>query len=80
MDGAGEDGYPVPMSDIVVGSDVWVGAGAWILSGVEIGHGAVIGAGAVVRTDVPPYGIVAGNPARPLRRRGEPAAGVEPTP
>ena len=41
MEGAGEDGFPEPVGDIVVGSDVWVAAGAWILSGVRIGDGAV---------------------------------------
>lgn len=64
MEGAGEDGFPELVGDIVVGSDVWVAAGAWILSGVRIGDGAVIGTGAVVRSDVPPYGIIVGNPAR----------------
>jgi chloramphenicol O-acetyltransferase type B len=72
MDGAGDDGFPDPVGDIVVGSDVWVGAGAWILSGVQIGHGAVIGTSAVVRTHVPPYGIVAGNPARLVGHRHTP--------
>lgn len=69
LPGAGKDGYPEQVGDIVVGSDVWVGAGAWILSGVTIGHGAVIGAGAVVRAPVPPYGVVVGNPARLVGHR-----------
>jgi acetyltransferase-like isoleucine patch superfamily enzyme len=55
--------------DVDIGSDVWIGAGATILSGVTVGDGAVIGARAVVSRDVPPYGIVAGNPARLVRRR-----------
>lgn len=55
--------------DIVVGNDVWIGFEAVILSGVTIGDGAVIGARAVVTKDVPPYTIVAGVPARPLRLR-----------
>ena len=58
---------------IVVGDDVWIGANAMILSGVTIGQGAVIGAGAVVSSDVPPYAIVAGNPARVVRYRFAPA-------
>lgn len=51
----------------VIGSDVWIGLGALIKSGVNVGHGAVIGGGAVVSEDVPPYAVVAGNPAT-LRR------------
>lgn len=55
--------------DVVIGSDVWIGHRATILSGVNIGDGAVIGAGSLVAGDVPPYAIVAGNPARILRYR-----------
>jgi serine acetyltransferase len=47
----------------------WVGHDALILSGVTIGRGAVVAAGAVVTRDVPPYWIVAGNPATPVRQR-----------
>lgn len=55
--------------DIVIGSDVWIGYEAVILSGVTIGDGAVIGARAVVTKDVPPYTIVGGVPAKPIRKR-----------
>jgi len=55
--------------DIVVGNDVWIGYEAVILSGVTIGDGAIIGARAVVTKDVPPYTIVGGVPAKPIRRR-----------
>lgn len=55
--------------DTVVGSDVWIGQNAVILPGVHIGDGAVVGANSVVGSDVAPYTIVAGNPARPVRRR-----------
>ena len=60
-----------------IGNDCWVGMGAKVLSGVTIGDGAIVGAGAVVTRDVPPYAVVAGNPARILRevvpRRGRDA-------
>ena len=55
--------------DIVIGNDVWIGYEAVILSGVTIGDGAIIGTRAVVTRDVPPYTIVGGVPARPIRRR-----------
>ena len=54
---------------VEVGHDVWIGHGAIVLPGVTIGNGAVVGAGAVVTEDVPPYTIVAGVPAEPIRRR-----------
>lgn len=65
----GLDGYHATRGDVWIGSDVWLGSGAIILSGVKIGHGAVVAAHAVVTRDVPPYGIVGGNPARTLRLR-----------
>jgi len=55
--------------DVAIGNDVWIGQGVTILSGVRIGDGAVLGAQSVVTKDVPPYAIVAGNPARVLRYR-----------
>jgi carbonic anhydrase/acetyltransferase-like protein (isoleucine patch superfamily) len=54
---------------VVVGPDVWIGHNAIVLPGRRIGTGAAIGAGAIVTKDVPDYMIVAGNPARPIRRR-----------
>jgi len=54
----------ITKGNIIVKDDVWIGYGAIILSGVTIGQGAVIAAGAVVTKDVPPYAIVAGNPAQ----------------
>ena len=55
--------------DIMIGNDVWIGYEAVILSGVTIGDGAVIGCRAVVTKDVPPYTIVGGVPANPIRKR-----------
>ena len=55
--------------DIVLGNDVWTGFESVIMSGVTIGDGAIIGARAVVTKDVPPYTIVGGAPARPIRKR-----------
>lgn len=54
---------------VTIGHDVWIGRAAIVLPGRSIGNGAVVGAGAVVTRDVAPYTIVAGNPARPIRRR-----------
>jgi len=54
---------------VEVGHDTWIGHGAIVLPGVTVGNGAVVGAGAVVARDVPPYTVVAGVPAEPIRRR-----------
>lgn len=63
------DSYHRTRGDVTIGSDVWLASGATIMSGVRVGHGAVIGARSVVSRDVPPYAIMAGNPARLARRR-----------
>ena len=55
--------------DIIIGNDVWIGYEAVILSGITIGDGAMIGTRAVVTKDVPPYAIVAGNPAKIIKYR-----------
>ena len=55
--------------DTVIGNDVWIGQNAVILPGVHIGDGAIIGANSIVGSDVDPYTIVVGNPAKPLRKR-----------
>jgi hypothetical protein len=52
-----------------IGHDVWIGHGAIVLPGRSVGTGAVVAAGAIVTKDVPAYTIVAGNPARPVKRR-----------
>jgi len=53
---------------VVLGDDVWIGARATLLTGARIGSGAIVGAGAVVDFEVPPGAVVAGNPARIVRR------------
>jgi chloramphenicol O-acetyltransferase type B len=64
-------GHPKTKGDVLIGSDVWLGRQCVIGSGVEIGHGAVVGTRAVVTKNVPPYAIVAGNPASIIRYRFE---------
>lgn len=66
---AGIPGSDATRGDVVIGHDVWLGSQCMILSGVTIGHGAAVAARAVVTRDVPPYAIVAGNPARVVRLR-----------
>lgn len=55
--------------DIVIGNDVWIGYEAVVLAGVTIGDGAIIGTRAVVTKNVPPYTIVGGVPAKPIKKR-----------
>lgn len=55
--------------NIIIGNDVWIGYEAVIMAGVTIGDGAIIGTRAVVTKDVPPYTIVGGVPAKPIRKR-----------
>ncbi|RAI36799.1 chloramphenicol acetyltransferase [Rhodoplanes serenus] len=54
---------------VTIGHDVWIGHAAIVLAGRNVGTGAVVAAGAIVTKDVPDYTIVAGNPARIVRRR-----------
>jgi acetyltransferase-like isoleucine patch superfamily enzyme len=61
--------YALSKGDVVIGNDVWIGHGATILSGIKIGDGAIIGTRAVVTHNVLPYSIVAGNPAREIKKR-----------
>lgn len=63
---------PPPGPDTLVGNDVWLGRDARVLPGAQIGDGVIVGAGAVVGGLVPPYSVVAGNPARVVRARFAP--------
>ena len=54
---------------IAIGHDVWIGHGAMVMPEVTVGHGAVIAAAAVCTRDVAPYTVVAGVPAKPVKRR-----------
>lgn len=64
-----EPGYDRFTDECVIGNDVWIAANACICRGVTVGDGAVIAAGAVVTHDVEPYTIVAGIPAKPIKKR-----------
>lgn len=55
--------------DTIIGNDVWIGYEAVVMPGVKIGDGCIIGTRAVVTKDIPPYTIVGGVPAKPIRRR-----------
>jgi len=72
LPGALDDGHPETKGPIVIGNDVWLGRNSLILSGVTIGDGAVVAAGAVVASDVPPYAIAGGVPAKVIRYRFRP--------
>ncbi|HUU73083.1 MAG TPA: acyltransferase [Burkholderiales bacterium] len=63
-----KDWARVERAAVRIGNRAWIGLNVIILKGVEIGEGAVVGAGSVVSRDVPPWTVVAGNPARPIRQ------------
>lgn len=58
--------------DTIVGNDVWIGYESVVMPGVQIGHGAIVAARSVVVTNVKPYTVVGGNPAKPLKERFAP--------
>jgi acetyltransferase-like isoleucine patch superfamily enzyme len=62
-----KDWKGIKRAPVMIGDKAWIGFNAIILPGVTVGEGAVVGAGSVVTKDVPPYTIVAGNPARIIR-------------
>ena len=75
-----KDWSHVEIAPVVIADKAWIGCNAIILKGVTIGEGAVVGAGAVVTGDVAPYTVVAGNPARLIRRLDVPRPAAKPTP
>ena len=60
--------YPRIVKPVVIKSGTWIAPGSIILAGVTLGENCVVSAGSVVASDVPPYTVVAGNPARAVRR------------
>ena len=63
-----KDWRNVSVKPVIIKAKVWLGFNVIVLRGVTIGEGAIVGAGSVVTKDVPPYTIVAGNPARVIRQ------------
>jgi acetyltransferase-like isoleucine patch superfamily enzyme len=57
----------IKVAPVIIGNKAWIGFGCSLLKGVTIGEGAIVGANSVVTKDVPPWTIVAGNPARVIR-------------
>ena len=55
--------------NITIGNDVWIGKGVMITDGVTVGDGAVVGAGSLVTSDIEPYAIYAGIPAKKIGQR-----------
>jgi len=58
-----------PSKKVTIGNDVWIGEGVYIMPGIKIGDGSIIGAHAVVTKDIEPYTIVAGVPAKSIKKR-----------
>ncbi len=73
----GDPDFHPEKGSLEVKDDVWIGFGAVVLSGITIGRGAVVAAGSVVTKDVPPYAIVAGNPAHQIAERFDAATSEE---
>ncbi len=63
---------PEPQQVTIIGNDVWIANGVRILGGVTIGNGAVVGADSLVNSDIPPYAVAVGTPARVIKYRFTP--------
>jgi acetyltransferase-like isoleucine patch superfamily enzyme len=75
---AGRPPDPEDVRPIVIGDGVWIGLRCIIFPGVRIGEGSIVSAGSIVRTHVPPYSVVAGNPAKVMFRLRKPEAPSNP--
>ncbi len=73
LEGWGQDVPPLSnmpvKGDTIIGNDVWIGQNATVMPGVTVGDGAIVGANSVLASNVEPYTIVVGNPAKPVRKR-----------
>ena len=67
---------PLASASVSIGDRVWIGFNAIVLKGVRIGEASIVGAGSVVAADVPPYSVVAGNPARLVKQMGKGTDGL----
>jgi acetyltransferase-like isoleucine patch superfamily enzyme len=65
-----KDWSQVSVAPVLISDKAWIGMNSIILKGVTVGEGAVVGAGSIVTKDVAPWTVVAGNPARPIRKVG----------
>ncbi|MES2855407.1 MAG: acyltransferase [Bdellovibrionota bacterium] len=74
-----DERYPVKSSPVYIGEDTWIGNNVFVKSGVTIGRGCVIGANSVVLSDLEPYGVYAGTPAKKIKTRCgfEPGANLD---
>jgi len=75
---AGRPPDPDDVRPIVIGDGVWIGLRCIIFPGVRIGTGSIVSAGSIVRTHVPPYSVVAGNPAKVMFRLKKPLGANDP--
>ncbi|MBG8552647.1 CatB-related O-acetyltransferase [Hymenobacter guriensis] len=73
LSGGSQTSHPSAAHGILVGHDVWIGYQAQIMPGVRIGNGAIVATKSVVTQDVPPFAVVAGNPATVVHQRFPPA-------
>ena len=72
LDAGEKDAHEWSRGDVIIGNDVWIGHDALVLSGSRIGDGAVIGAGSLVLSEIPPYAIAVGRPAKVVGYRFDP--------